>query len=478
METPSMYRVGLPIRAALHIATAGALAASTAAFPARSSAQYPNVRSAIDAYLAPYVATNNFSGQLLVMRGTTVVYDRQFGFANRERRSPNGRGTRFHVASVSMQFTAAAAMRLVDAGKLSLDTKVSEVVPGVVGGERISVRNLLEMRSGLQDINSRADYAAILQRHQTPASLVALIPGDSLLFPPGARYAHEEHSAYNLLALVIEKRSGQPFAQAIQQLVFEPAGMRHSGVDDDSPLPESAADGYDPEGVYGLTPTTPIHWSAKTGNASIYTTAEDEARFVRALTSGKLLSASSRAIVLDTAGPPAGYGWFRRPNTRFDEFAYSMSGRSPGFASYVLYLPREDLTIIAFSNIYSSSPGDIGGDVAAIALGRPYAPLAMRSPPLRADSLGVVGASFAFEKDFYQPNATLRFDKRGDELFMLWPSGDTSPIIPLNMEHLIDRSYWEPITIARDSTGRATGMTYDRFSGRRVEALPTDSARR
>ncbi|HEY8796134.1 MAG TPA: serine hydrolase domain-containing protein [Gemmatimonadaceae bacterium] len=445
---------------------------------ADASAQHSELARALDAYIDPYVATKNFSGQILVMRGADVLYERQLGWRSEVARLPVTRETSFHIASMSMQFTTAAIMRLIDQNKLGLDTRVSEIVPEVRGADAITVRHLLEERSGLSDINSRADYAAILQRHQTPATLVAIIAGDRLLFPPGTRYVHEEHSAFNLLALIIEKRTGLPFAQAMQQLVFRPAGMNHSGADDDAvPAGVRLAMGNDPKGVSALTPTSPIHWSAKSGNASVYSTAEDEARWVRLLVHGRLLSAASRAAVLDSGGSAVGYGWFRRQNKRFGEFTYSMNGRAPGFASFVTYLPREDLTVIALSNIYSSATTDIGYDIAAIALGLPYAAIALRSHA--PDSLGLAGARFTFPADFYQPNATLAFEETDGEMFLAWPSGDRSPVIPVDRDHAIDRAYWEQIAVTRDSAGRATAITYDRFTGARAQsALPGDSARR
>jgi D-alanyl-D-alanine carboxypeptidase len=428
-------------------------------------AQQPTLVAAIDAYLAPYVATSNFAGQVLVRRGGKVIYERNFGDADRERHIPNTVDTRFHVASVSMMLTTAAVLRLVDQGKLSLDTRVSEIIPSLRGGERVTIRHLLEQRSGISDINSRPDYADIIQHRQTPASLVAFVSSDSLLFAPGSKYLHEEHSAFNVLALIIERKTGLDFPLAMQRLLFAPARMTHSAVDDDTGSCRDGARGYAPAGVSGIGDAQQIYWTAKAGNASACTTARDEARYVDALFHGKLFSAASRALVIDTAGPVPGYGWFRRQSSRFGEFAYSMSGRAPGFASFVLYLPREDLTVVALSNIYSSSTASIGNDVAAIALGLPYQSLALRAPLLAADSLGLATARFTFGADFYQPNATLEFRQQGAEMFLRWPSGDLSPLIPLDRDHLIDRAYWEPVTIARGDGGVPLSITYDRFTG-------------
>jgi CubicO group peptidase (beta-lactamase class C family) len=450
----------------LHVALSLLFPACALVSAAALPAQQQSLGSAIDAYLEPYVATKNFSGQVLVQRGGRVVYERSFGQADRERDRSVTRQTRFHVASVSMQLTAAAVMRLIDQGKLSLDTRVSEIIPSLKGGERITIRNLLEQRSGISDINSRSDYNEILQHRQTPASLVAVIAADTLLFPPGTKYLHEEHSAFNVLALIIERKTGVTFPEAMQRLLFTPAGMKGSAVDDDArSCRGDAARGYAPDGVAGLAPAQRIYWSAKAGNASACTTSLDLARWIEALFHGKLLSRASRTLVVDSAGPPVGYGWFRRQNTRLGEFVYSMSGRSPGFASFVLYLPREDLTVIVLSNIYSSATSSIGNDIAAIALGRPYEPLALRTPLLPADSLRVAGTKFTFGSDFYQPGATLQFVQKGAEMFLRWPSGDLSPLIPLDRDHLLDRAYWEPVNIVRGANGVPISITYDRFTG-------------
>ncbi|MGI8508732.1 MAG: serine hydrolase domain-containing protein [Gemmatimonadaceae bacterium] len=448
-----------------------ALAAMMAPPPYPARAQSPARDSvadsaAIEAYVRPYVESNNFSGQILVARRGHVVFHRAYGEADREHKVANTLQTRMHIASLSMQFTAAAIMRLVDLRKLTLDTHVATIVPTVRASQTITVRNLLEERSGISDINQRNDYTEILRHHQTPASLVAVISGDTLLFPPGSQYLHEEHSAYNLLALIIEKKTGLPFSVALKRLVFDPLRMTRSGADDDA-VPESAyiARGYDPVGVFGLTQSTPIHWSAKSGNASVYLTASEEAKWINALFKGSFLSPTARAAIVDSAGPPVGYGWFRRPSKRFGELAYYMNGRAPGFASFVVYLPHADLTVVALSNIYSSVTTDIGNDIAAIVLGKPYTPLTLGTPPTQAELLGLDGLAFTFGSDFYQPKATLAFSSKGEELFLRWPTGDLSPMIPLKRDRFVDRSYWEPVAVERDSSGHVVAITYDRFRG-------------
>jgi D-alanyl-D-alanine carboxypeptidase len=423
------------------------------------------VAGRIDEYIRPYVESGNFSGSVLVRKDGRTIFQRAYGLADREHRVPNENGTRFHVASVSMQFTAAAILRLVDAGSISLDTHVGEYVRGIQGADKITVRDLLTERSGLPDINDLSDYADILQHHQTPADLVARIEGRPLLFEPGSKFLHEEHSAYNLLALIVEKKTGLPFASAVHRLVLGPAGLKSSGVDDDYVPPAAQmAIGYEPDGVKGLKLASPIHWSAKTGNGSVYTTVADHSKWVDGLFGGHLLKAPSLHSVLDTS-QRVGYGWFRGTNSRFDQTAYYMNGRAPGFASFVLYLPRERLIVVVFSNIYSSATTTIGYDVAAVALGRPYTPFRPSTPEPDARYLESCTGTFKFGDDFYQPNARIRLISTQTDLSLGWPSGDVSPLIPLDRDHFMDRSYWEEIKIERNNTGQPIALTYGRFRG-------------
>jgi CubicO group peptidase (beta-lactamase class C family) len=430
-----------------------------------SRAQSNSNAGAIDAYLQPYVRSGNFAGQVLVEKDGKVLFEKAYGFADRERHRLNTTATQFHIASMSMQFTAAAVLSLVDTASLKLDDHVGDFAPRIPGGDKITVRDLLTERSGLPDINALPNYADVLQHHQTPASLIAAIEGQSLLFDPGTKFLHEEHSAYNLLALIVEKKTGLPFAAAVERLVFRPMGLAGSGVDDDTEHPTHMAKGYEPEGTYGLKPATSIHWSAKTGNASVYTTARDQARWVRELFRGRALSPSSREAVLDTS-LAVGYGWFKRDNKRFGEIAYSMNGRAPGFASFVLYLPRAQTTVVVLSNIYSSATTNIGNDVAALSLGLPYEPFRFRDPAPGSAELKTCGGRFQFGSDFYQPNEEVTLTSNGRELFLHWPSGESSPLIPLAVDRFVDRAYWEEVKIERDTSGNPSGLVYDRFQGR------------
>jgi hypothetical protein len=210
-----------------------------------------------------------------------------------------------------------------------------------------------------------------------------------------------------------------------------------------------------------------IHWSAKTGNGSAYATVTDEAKLVERLFERHLLKTPSLRAILDTS-QRVGYGWFRSADQRFGETAYYMNGRAPGFASFVLYLPRERLTVVVFSNIYSSATTTIGNDIAAISLGRPYTPFRVANSLPEANYLRGSDGTFQFGADFYQPNARITLSTTGSELQLKWPSGDSSSLIPLDQDRFMDRSYWKEIKIERNTASQPVAIEYDRFHGNAV----------
>lgn len=437
--------------------------------PSYGATPAASLPSDINRYLVPYVEGNNFSGVVLVAKGDKLLFHKAYGEAFLGERVSNTLETKFHVASMSMQFTAAVVMRLIERGKFQLDTTVDKIVPDFPHGGEITVRELLTETSGLPDINSLPDYGDVLLHDQTPESLVQRIRGLPLLFPPGSSYQHEEHSAYNLLALIVEKTTGLSFAAALQQEIFTPLGMRNCGADDASgAVIPHLAEGYAPEGVRGLSHAPYLNWSAKAGNASVYCTAADEFRWVQAFMHDTLLSAQSRETMLAESKAHLGYGWFMSTSKRFGVPVYYMNGRAPGYASYLLYVPDAQLTVVVLNNIYASVTTQIGGDLAAIALGKPYTAPSIPIRSFNADALKGIGGKFRFGPDFYQPNGLLTLLTKNGDVFIDWGDGSMSPLIPIGEDRFIDRSYWEDVSFIRKPDGSIARLNYDRFQGARI----------
>lgn len=445
------------------IVGAAALALAVGSAPMPDSA---GICRQIKDYAQPYIASQNFAGVVVVERRGRTLCELAAGKAAPGRDQPIDFNTRFHIASMSMQFTAAAILRLVEARKLTLETPVSGVISDFPNGSAITIGHLLTQTSGISDINELPDYDQVLQHHQTAATLVDKVKDLPARHAPGGSYSREEHSAYNVLALIVERRTGLPFSKAVEQLVFKPLRMRDSGIDDDRPIPGPVALGNHPVGATGLEPAEHFLWSGKTGSGSAYSTANDQRRWLRGLFHGDFLSPATRAIMFNLDSR-VGYGWFKFNSRRFDTIVYSMNGRSPGFASAIVHLPDQDLSVVVLSNIYSSVTTQLGDDIAAIALGQTVPQVVLRNTPLTQIQRAEVEGIFHFGPTFYQANADVRVASHGDDLALHWPSGDTSILLPLAGDRFMDRSYWVPVSLVRDPGGHVVQLKYDDFLGDR-----------
>ena len=444
------------LKSSVWLALPFALLGSTAATAMPTAAQ-------IASFFKSFASTNNLSGSVLIVRDGKTLFAKSYGFADEAKRIRNGPNTRFHIASLSIPFTSTAVLRLIDQGKLSFDTRVSEIVPGIPNGDKITIRNLLLQNSNLPDVEDDLPNADDLRNsHQTAESMVAAMRGLLAHGEPGGESQNEEHSGQNLLALIVERKTGLPFAEAMKRLVFEPFGMRDSGIDDDRPVRGSAARGYRVSGTFALKPAPTIHWSALPGNGSAYTTVGDEWKWLRGVVHGPLLSESSRKAMLGTED---GFGWYKskKQSARLGESALISNGRAPGFSAILEYLPKEHLAVIVMSNIEHDANPLIIPEAVAMLMGKTYQPFDYT--PVPANVAGRPAGDFTFGSDFYRPSATLKLVSNATGTTLYWPGGPEDPLLPIGKDKYMDRYYWNPTTLVRGADGSLVELDFGDFRG-------------
>src|SRR5438270_1219497 len=300
------------------------------------SGQTQPLSKRIDDYLAPFARGKNFIGAVLVARGDEVLFNRAYGQANYSLGVPNTPKTRFHIASISKPFTAAAILLLEERGRLSVEDPVSKYVPDFPSGDKISLRHLLTHTSGIVNVNNLPEYNQASRFPQTPHSLIDLFKNKPLNFEPGSKYEYS-NSNYNLLAYVIEQVSGKSYSDFLWENIFVPLGLKDTGHDGDAArIIDNAASGYQPKGVAELENAPYLDWSSKTGNGSLYSTTSDLLRFIRAYSEGKVVSkATLDKVWVEKSGN--NFGWFVRKKNGW--LAIGTNGRSPGFTSSADYYP-------------------------------------------------------------------------------------------------------------------------------------------
>ncbi|MGW1891497.1 serine hydrolase domain-containing protein [Streptomyces sp. NPDC002004] len=299
-------------------------------------------------------------------------------------------GDHFRIASNTKTMTAALIALLVQDGRLRLSDPVSAWVPGVPGGDRITLSDLLKMRSGLYNYTSAPELAAALDadpgRAETPQAMLAIAFRHPPNFPPGASYEYS-NTNYVLLGLVAEKAGGRPLAQQFRDRLLGPLGLAGTSLPgaDETSLPTPYAHGY----MYGgtayalldrpypadlqaaarsgrLRPVDYTHQnpSYATAAGGAISTADDLATWIRALVTGKVLGPALQQQWLhspqaeDPAAPDGQKYGYGISHQRFGPHAamYYHGGELPGFNSFIGHDPDNDVTLVIWTNL-TLSPG-------------------------------------------------------------------------------------------------------------------------
>jgi D-alanyl-D-alanine carboxypeptidase len=293
------------------------------------------------------------------------------------------------VASVTKPFVAVVALQLVQEGWLLLDHSVEHWLPGLVpGGERITVRQLLNHTSGLGDYLTDAivTRAASAPEHRwTPEELVAEGLRLPRLFAPGAagRWSYS-NTNYILLGMIIERVTRHPLELELRQRVIAPLGLRGTALAPASADPGDLAHGY----VAGRDRTA-LNMSVAWAAGGISATVEDLARFTQGLMWGTLLRPATLNTMLaceSTGGAwgvpdfTYGLGIMRRtlpavglpPAARL---ALGHTGSLEGYRTSMWYFPGSGITIVAVFTREDVDPNRlVSGALAALAAHGGFAP--------------------------------------------------------------------------------------------------------
>jgi CubicO group peptidase (beta-lactamase class C family) len=309
--------------------------------------------------------------------------------------------------------------------------------------------------SGIRDINDLPDYDTFARNHHGLAELISKFAHLPLEFQPGTEYSYS-NSNYNLLALIVEKVSGESYSDYLLQHVVGPAGMNESGHDGDAAnLIPFAAAGYVPAGVDGYGKAPYVDWSTKTGNGSLYSTVDDLYRFDRALNTDSLLKDLTRQEYF-VEGEGSRYGWYI--TRRLGHRAMIAKGRSPGFTAELDRYPDDDLTIILLSNSDSTVTQDpIAASLAAIVFGqRPSIPI-MHGVTMSQSVLDSFAGQYQFGADFFTPNESFTLSSKPD--YLLMQLGDSRrPLVPLQSGEFLEREFFARVVMQKDDLGKVTGL--------------------
>ena len=417
----------------------------------------------VNAYVKPYLDVGGFDGSVLIAKKGKVLLSKGYGMANYELGVPNSPQSKFHIASVSKTFTAAAVMLLKERGLLKVGDSLTKFIPDYPNGDKITVHHLLTNTSGITNINDFPEYDKWSKFSHTPEDLIEKFKNKPLDFNPGERGYTESNSNYNLLAFIIEKLSGKSYGEFLEENIFAPLNMKDSGHDNrPEAVLKNRANGYVPDGVSEIKNAPFLDWSIKTGNGSIYSTVEDLYKWDRSLYTEKILKKATIEKMF-----AEGYGWF--DSKRFNRRAIRMNGRSPGFSSEMQRYIDEDICIIVLGNNYAPTASLIAGGLAAITLGEKYE-IPKLAKPVKLDPkiFDAYVGRYQFGSDFFVPGGIYTIEKRNDQLFIT-TIGLNDNLTPQSETEFFDRAFWAMIIFVKNDKGEVTNLIW-RYGGKDYKA--------
>lgn len=336
-----------------------------------------NQSAAIDSLFKEYAVEGSPGASVMVIRDGAVIHSRGYGYAKLNDGKPMQPSTPVRLGSITKTFTAMAIAILKENGQLNYDSPVSIWVPELHRFRGITIRHLLNHTSGIPDYysDSPLEKKATDPNREAPFTnkdAIAIYESwGEPLFAPGDRFKYS-NPGYEVLAVIIERISGQSYSQFLQQHIFEPLGMITASVRDlpDKNIPGRAI-GYSPR-YYGKGwVENDDHWANwLVGAGGIYASCIDlygwdQALYAWAETGERMKEIFSPAILNDGTVSQYGFGWFL--SDRLGRPAISHEGGWVGFTTSLVRFPEQQLTVIVLSNA-SVRTNELANSIARIFL--------------------------------------------------------------------------------------------------------------
>jgi D-alanyl-D-alanine carboxypeptidase len=333
----------------------------------------------LDAAVNQAMTAAGVPGAIVGIWGPDGDYVRAFGVADKSNRAPMKTDFYSRIGSVTKTFTVTAILQLADQGKLGLDDSIAEFIDGVPLGNRITLRQLARMQSGLVNYTATPEFQKAMfadpRRPFTPHELIDFAFTQPNTFPPGEGFEYCNTNTV-LLGMVVQKVSGQPLDVYIQDHILTQLGMSHTSFPTTNAFPDPHAQGYTKQtedGKEAVATDWDPSWAWAAG--AMISTLGDMRIWAPALATGKLLTPQMQEQRLQTVGSPGmppqdGYGlgifnlggWIGH------------NGSLPGYQTVVVYLPQKQTSLVILTNTDIEYQGGEPSTTLATAITRELTP--------------------------------------------------------------------------------------------------------
>jgi CubicO group peptidase (beta-lactamase class C family) len=376
------------------------------------------------------------SASVAVVRDGQIAYRHAYGNARLDSATLAKPAMRYSIGSISKEFTAAAVLLLQEVGKLSLNDKVGRFIPGLTRANEVTIRQLLSHTSGYEDYWPQDYLMPLMLQPVTAQKILDTWASKPLDFEPGTKWQYS-NTNYVIAGLIVEKASGEPLLQFLQQKVFTPLNMKSVADTDKAKLGDTDPTGYQ---RYALGPPHP---APKEGSGWLFAAgelampAEDLAKWDVSIINQKLMKPASyrefETEILLKNGLGTRYGLGVNVSSEFGHRSLSHGGEVMGFTSENVIFPDERVAVVVLTNQDAS---DASGAIA-----RGIAPLLLASDdPATPEKLAQARRIFdglqhgTIDRSLFTDNANFYFNEQAlkDFASSLGPLGIPEEFVQLS----------------------------------------------
>lgn len=290
-------------------------------------------------------------GGISIYESGKEVYQKSFGYANREQEIASKSTTQYRIGSVTKMYTSIIIIQLAEEGKLTMDTTLNTFFPKLPNASKITIKNLLKHQSGLFNITEDEDFTTWMLQPQSKVKMMDRMIKNGVIFEPGTDTSYC-NTNYILLAYIAEEVTGKNFYTIVQDRLVKPLELKRTRVGTEMPKGEEEAVSYHRANEEWELVTQYTDMSAPTGAGAIISIPSEVNMFTTAIYEGDLISKSSYEQMTDVStGMGMGLGGMPIMGMQ----AYGMSGQIDGFKSLAIFFPEQKTSMTILANGYETS---------------------------------------------------------------------------------------------------------------------------
>lgn len=336
---------------------------------------------------------------VLVASGGTVLLHKGYGFADLGLEAPSKPESVYHVVGPMLPFTGIAVLQQVERGKLSLDDDISKFLPEFpLQGHRVTVRQLLNHTSGIVDYHYLGDpIEATSRQPKALDEVTALFAGKNWVNDPGKKWDWSI-SGFNLLVTIVERVTGQSFADYMQQNIFGPAELKSTGYCDDFTVVRGLShayrkfqDAYVSANENDMAYNSDLRFCSTVGDIYRLWRAISEKNLVQPQTFRMMTTAEGAAVHMNPQDPQAQYGFALIINHEENHRRIGQHGSLLGYSGSLYDFPDDRLTVVVLTNTEDQNAYAISRALARTALSLPVLPATPTPQPKTLADLPISG---------------------------------------------------------------------------------------